>query len=249
MRRRDGTATAGEDYTATSGTLSIGIGQGSATIEVPVTDDRTTVKAAEGDETFTMTLSSPTAGATLADATATGTIVDVPHVPDHLASEADTATTGVPLLISVGGEQLNAAGKATAGEPFKVYFIFHGVHQAVLRHQSERLRGRRRFGDRREQGDADSRQHGRLLGRELLPPLLHGGHAEHGRHRGGAERGGQRGDGGGGPDRKHRRHGDRRQPGGEPDGAGGPGRDARAAGADGRGRERGGGFRCGGRSR
>ena len=114
----DGTAAAGADYTATSGTLNIAQGQRQATIEVPVAADGV---AEGGSETFTLMLSNPTA-----DATATGTIDDAaaPHVPDSLASPG-TATTGVPLLISVRGSQLNAAGKVTAGEPFTAHFIFH----------------------------------------------------------------------------------------------------------------------------
>jgi len=52
----DGTATAGSDYTATTGTLTIQPGQTSATIKVPVVGDA----VSEPDETFTITLSNPT---------------------------------------------------------------------------------------------------------------------------------------------------------------------------------------------
>lgn len=58
----NGTATAGSDYTATSGTLSWADGDAaSKTISVPITDDA----AQESNETFTVTLNSPTGGATL----------------------------------------------------------------------------------------------------------------------------------------------------------------------------------------
>ena len=67
----DGTATAGSDYTATSGTLTFQAGDTTQTVSVATTDD----SVDEEDETFTLTLSSP-ANATLGDATATGTIVD-----------------------------------------------------------------------------------------------------------------------------------------------------------------------------
>jgi hypothetical protein len=64
-----GTATAGTDYTASSGTLTIPAGSTSGTITVVVTGDT----AAEPGETLTMTLSNPV-GATLARTAATGTI-------------------------------------------------------------------------------------------------------------------------------------------------------------------------------
>jgi Calx-beta domain/Peptidase_C39 like family len=60
----DGTATAGSDYTATSGTLTFAPGDTSKTISVPITND----SSVEGDETFTVTLSSPT-NATLGSTT------------------------------------------------------------------------------------------------------------------------------------------------------------------------------------
>ena len=65
----DGTATAGSDYTATSGTLTFAAGQISQTVNVPVLGDA----AVEPDETLKLTLSAPS-GATLANAQATGTI-------------------------------------------------------------------------------------------------------------------------------------------------------------------------------
>ncbi|MBN1673001.1 MAG: lamin tail domain-containing protein [Kiritimatiellae bacterium] len=67
-----GTATAGADYTAASGTLTFTAGQTSRTISVPITDD----SEEESNETFITTLSSP-ANATLGSrATHTYTITD-----------------------------------------------------------------------------------------------------------------------------------------------------------------------------
>ena len=66
-----GTAESGTDFTAASGTLTFAANATSKTVSVPTTDDA----ADEDDETFTLTLSSPT-NATLDDATATGTIED-----------------------------------------------------------------------------------------------------------------------------------------------------------------------------
>ncbi len=74
----DGTAisnsqTGLNDFTATAGTLTFGAGNASATIVIPITQDM----RAEGNETFTVTLSNPRGGATLgAPAVATVTIVD-----------------------------------------------------------------------------------------------------------------------------------------------------------------------------
>ncbi|MFZ4374275.1 MAG: Calx-beta domain-containing protein, partial [Mycobacterium sp.] len=67
----NGTATAGSDFTATTGTLTFAPGVTSQQITVPILADT----AVESSETFTVTLSKPS-GATIAGATATGTITD-----------------------------------------------------------------------------------------------------------------------------------------------------------------------------
>ena len=66
-----GTALEGTDYDAASGTLTFGSGTTRRTIEVRTREDT----ADEPNETFTVTLSSPS-GATLRDAGAVGTIID-----------------------------------------------------------------------------------------------------------------------------------------------------------------------------
>ena len=65
----DGTATAGEDYTARKGQLSFDPGETEKTVRVPVLDDAID----EGEETFTLRLTNAS-GARIADGTATGTI-------------------------------------------------------------------------------------------------------------------------------------------------------------------------------
>ena len=73
----DGSAIAGSDYIAKSGTLVVGAGEILKRISVPVLLD----SLDEDSETMTLTLSSPSAGATLSNATATGTITNDGHMP------------------------------------------------------------------------------------------------------------------------------------------------------------------------
>ncbi|MEO8351817.1 MAG: Calx-beta domain-containing protein, partial [Chthoniobacteraceae bacterium] len=90
----NGTATAGTDYMAATGTVTIPAGQTSATISINVTGDNTL----EPDENFTVTLSNPTGGAVLGQATATGTI-QTDEISYKLMPVTDTAaeeTGGVP---------------------------------------------------------------------------------------------------------------------------------------------------------
>ena len=92
----NGTATAGTDYTAASSrTLTLGTGSTSATLTIATTPDTT----AEDDETFTVTLASPSSNAALgARKTATGTIVDDDLSADAtLSALALTDTHGNPI--------------------------------------------------------------------------------------------------------------------------------------------------------
>ena len=75
----DGSAQAGVDYTAASGTLTFRAGESSRTIEVAVLDD----SHDDGGETLTLTLSNPSSGR-LTDAGATGTIVNRDPLPRAL---------------------------------------------------------------------------------------------------------------------------------------------------------------------
>jgi len=68
----NGSAIAGSDYTATSGTLNFGADDYTRTISVPTTVDTNP----ESNETLTVTLSGATGGATIIDATGAGTIID-----------------------------------------------------------------------------------------------------------------------------------------------------------------------------
>lgn len=82
----DGSAQAGSDYTAASGTLTLSNGQTSASFAVGITDDA----AYEGDESFSVTLSNAGGGATLgAPAGATVTIVDNDAPPGPVDADGD----------------------------------------------------------------------------------------------------------------------------------------------------------------
>ncbi|MBK6998543.1 MAG: M10 family metallopeptidase C-terminal domain-containing protein [Rhodoferax sp.] len=101
----NGTATAGSDYTATSGTLSFAAGETSRTITVPVLGDKT----AESSETFTLALSSPS-GATLGSAaSATTTILDNDSTTT-LPSYTVPGTLGNDFFLPSGGNNYLGGG-------------------------------------------------------------------------------------------------------------------------------------------
>ena len=119
----DGTATAGEDYTATDGSLKFTPGDIEGTISVLLQEDT----LHEGDETFALTLSNPE-NAGLASAAATGTIADNDAMPELTVSDTRASEDAVVLVFSV---KLNAPsalpvtvsyatsdGTATAGEDY-----------------------------------------------------------------------------------------------------------------------------------
>jgi hypothetical protein len=110
----NGTATAGSDYTSTSGTLSWSDGDSAAkTFAVTIASDA----GVEGNETFLATISSATGGASLGpDFTATITIVDddsAPTVPlmGALTFEADTGLIESPM--ADGGDYVSQAVTTT----------------------------------------------------------------------------------------------------------------------------------------
>ena len=120
----DGSATAGEDYTAASGTLVFAPGETSKTVAVPVLDDAID----EGEETFTLALSDPS-GAALADAEAVGTITNsdplqkmwlsrfgrtvASHVTDAVSDRLANPLTGAQ--VTVGGQRVDLAQTEDGG--------------------------------------------------------------------------------------------------------------------------------------
>ncbi|WP_304622082.1 cellulase family glycosylhydrolase [Roseomonas cutis] len=104
----DGTATAGSDYTAASGTLTFAAGQTSATVQVQVTGDT----AVESNETVRLQLSAPS-GATLADAEGVGTILDNDSSTTPTTPGTPVAAISAPGFLSThGGDIVDSSGNA-----------------------------------------------------------------------------------------------------------------------------------------
>ena len=126
----DDTATAGSDYTSTSGTLTLLDSELSASFNVPILNDTTY----EGDETVNLALSNPTGGATLGNpSNALLTIVDDDPIPSAGTLQFSSAAyavneNGGSILINVtrtGGDfgevtvdYTTSDGTATAGSDY-----------------------------------------------------------------------------------------------------------------------------------
>ena len=123
----DGTATAGADYTATSGMLTFAPGETAKTVNVPVLDD------AHDDtgETLTLTLSNAS-GARIRDGEATGTIENSDAIPkawlarfgrtvaDHVVDaigERLEGSSGGGTQVTLGGQAIPLDGSAGGAAP------------------------------------------------------------------------------------------------------------------------------------
>jgi M6 family metalloprotease-like protein len=121
----NGTAVAGTDYAARSGTLSFAAGVATANIVVPITND----SISEGNETFSVALSAPSIGTIGAPGATTVTIIDN-DVPSTVSFGAATYSVGeatasltIPITRSstVGTARVaytTANGTATAGTDY-----------------------------------------------------------------------------------------------------------------------------------
>ncbi|MEI7546056.1 MAG: Calx-beta domain-containing protein, partial [Mycobacteriaceae bacterium] len=127
----NGTATAGTDYTATTGTLTFAPGVTSQQINVPILADT----AVESSETFTVTLSNPS-GATIAGATATGTITNTPVAvtpPPTTSSGSVTYTVADNWGSGFTGTMNVTAGQSLNGwtvsfnTPAEIVNVWNGV--------------------------------------------------------------------------------------------------------------------------
>jgi hypothetical protein len=122
-----GTAGAGTDFTAQTGTVTILAGQTTAQITIKVLGDTLD----EIDEALTVTLSNPSAGTTIADASGTGTITDDDSAPtiaiaDATVVEGNTSTTDLVFTVTLSAASgqtvtvnyATADGTATTGTDF-----------------------------------------------------------------------------------------------------------------------------------
>jgi hypothetical protein len=121
----NGTALAGSDYAATSGTLTFWPGQTNKTVAVNATGDT----APEPNETFLMNLSAST-GATLFDSQGLGTIVNdegpVLRINDVSKAEGDSGTNAAHFTVSLSQPSIGAVtvkyatanGTALAGSDY-----------------------------------------------------------------------------------------------------------------------------------
>ncbi|OZA85354.1 MAG: hypothetical protein B7X76_05605, partial [Azorhizobium sp. 39-67-5] len=126
----NGTAVGGQDYVAGAGTLTFAAGETSKTVHVDIAGD----VLVEGNETFSVILSNPS-GATIADGTAIGTILDDDAAPvvlpavsigDLSVAEGDgahahfmfTVTLDKAALGPVTVQYATADGTAVAGSDY-----------------------------------------------------------------------------------------------------------------------------------
>ena len=114
----DGTAVAGQDYTAATSTVTIPRGATSATFNVTVTGDN----ADEPDETFNVTISMPGSLAAIHGgdtATVTGTIIDDDPVMVTIAADTATVEEGEDAVFT-----LTRSGDTS--EELLVIFVYRG---------------------------------------------------------------------------------------------------------------------------
>ena len=116
----DGSATAGADYTADSGTLNFAAGASGAALTQQITVTVNDDGLHEADEQFTVTLSGATGtGATIGTASVTVTIDDndVPVLSIEAASADENGDTiGFPVTLSLQSEERITVGYATSVE-------------------------------------------------------------------------------------------------------------------------------------
>jgi hypothetical protein len=115
----DGTAIAGSDYTAVSGTLNFAPGELTKTVFVTILDDNLFENA---DETFTFNLSGPTGGAIITSPTSTITIIDSQFKPQMFVAlpvkvnEGDSGTSNLAInvMLSTPSVQVITVDYATS---------------------------------------------------------------------------------------------------------------------------------------
>jgi hypothetical protein len=114
----DGTATAGADYTSTSGVLTFAPGEIAKTITVPVVQDQ----IADAGETFTLRLSDA-AGATIAKSIGTATIMESGRLP--------------PPVVLIDSFAIAEGNSGTTDATFNVRLSFASVLPVLLAWKTE----------------------------------------------------------------------------------------------------------------
>ncbi|MEE8524800.1 MAG: Calx-beta domain-containing protein [Thermoanaerobaculia bacterium] len=105
----DGSATAGADYTPSSGTLTFPPGVTARTVTVAVLGD----VAVEADETFFVDLANPSGGTSLGDGRGQGTVLDDDEEASRIRFARVPATMENAGIALVTVERLGGAGSAT----------------------------------------------------------------------------------------------------------------------------------------
>ena len=119
----DGTATAGEDYTATTGTLSWADGDTSSkTISIPILTDA----VFEPNETLSVTLSNPGGGATLSTASVSLTILNDDAGPGSFSF----AAAATPVAEAVGTAAIAVSRSDSGGAVSVDYYTGDGTATA-----------------------------------------------------------------------------------------------------------------------
>lgn len=106
LNTSNGTATSGSDYVAISNAVvTIPAGQLCTPVNIPILDDN----IAEGNETFSVTISNPSSNATLGTSTATVTVVDNESVPslsiNSISVNENDGTASLTVSLSAPAEQ------------------------------------------------------------------------------------------------------------------------------------------------
>ncbi len=118
----DGTAKAGSDYTATSGTLTFQDGEAFKDISIPISRD----SVIEGDERFFVTLSNPTGGATIDDRNSTGVrIFEGTGTFDFTTSDYRVAENNAGFTVTITLTGAGIPGPTSGTEVFTVDYLVH----------------------------------------------------------------------------------------------------------------------------
>ena len=141
----DGTATAGSDFTAQTGTLVFATGETSKTITIPLLDDA----AVEPSKSFAVALSSPVpelgTTATLAAASTTISVVnDDAMSPDRDGDSVADATDNCPNVANANQADVDRDGVGTACDITEIVVLRDTTKPVVLGTASEVSRARLR---------------------------------------------------------------------------------------------------------